>query len=122
MAAAGGVNQPGPITGYLPVNGLEMYYEIHGEGSPLVLLHGTMGTIDSCFADLLPALGAARQVIAVELQGHGHTADIPRPLSYQQMADDTAAVLWALGVDMADTVGELDGPRKARFGRERRYP
>jgi len=105
MAAAGGVNQPGPITGYQPVNGLEMYYEIHGEGFPLVLLHGTMGTIDSCFAGLLPALAAARQVIAVELQGHGHTADIPRPLSYQQMADDTAAALRALDVDTADAVG-----------------
>src|SRR5262252_1279591 len=105
MAAAGGVKKPDPITGYLPVHGLEMYYEIHGEGSPLVLLHGSMGTIDSCFAGLLPALAAARQVIAVELQGHGHTADIPRPLSYQQMADDTAAVLRALGVDTADAAG-----------------
>jgi pimeloyl-ACP methyl ester carboxylesterase len=105
MAAASGVKRPGSIAGYLPVNGLEMYYEIHGEGSPLVLLHGAMGTIDSCFANLLPALAAARQVIAVELQGHGHTADISRPLSYQQMADDTAAVLRALGVDTADAVG-----------------
>jgi len=60
-----------------------MYDEIHGEGSPLVLLHGSTGTIDSCFAGLLPALATARQVIAMELQGHGHTADIPRPLSYQ---------------------------------------
>jgi len=87
------------------MNGLDMYYEIHGGGSPLVLLHGAMGTIDSCFAGLLPALAAARQVIAVELQGHGHTADLDRPLSYQQMADDTAALLRALGIEAADFAG-----------------
>src|SRR6266704_7043997 len=83
---------------YVRVNGLDVYCEIHGSGFPLVLLHGAMGTIDSCFAGLLPALAAARQVIAVELQGHGHTADLDRPLSYQQMADDTAALLRALGI------------------------
>jgi pimeloyl-ACP methyl ester carboxylesterase len=64
-----------------------------------------MGTIDSCFANLLPALAATRQVVAVELQGHGHTADVDRPLSYQQMAADAAAVLEALGIGMADLVG-----------------
>jgi len=89
----------------VPVNGLDVYYEIHGDGSPLALLHGGMGTIDSCFANLLPALAAARRVIAVELQGHGHTADADRPLSYQQLADDTAAVLDAPGIGMADLVG-----------------
>lgn len=91
--------------GYAPVNGLDMYYEIHGDGSPLVLLHGTMGTIDSCFARLLPALATARQIIAIELQGHGHTADVGRPLSYQRMADDTAALLRELGIETADVVG-----------------
>jgi len=89
----------------VPVNGLDMYYEIHGDGSPLALLHGAMGTIDSCFANLLPALAAARQVIAIELQGHGHTADVDRPLSYRQMADDTAALLEALGIGTADFFG-----------------
>jgi pimeloyl-ACP methyl ester carboxylesterase len=92
-------------SGYLPVNGLNMYYEIHGRGSPLALLHGAMGTIDSCFANLLPALAVARQVVAIELQGHGHTADIDRPLSYPQLAADTAALLDALGIGTADLVG-----------------
>lgn len=97
--------RPGATNGYVPVNGLDMYYEIHGAGSPLALLHGAMGTIDSCFAKLLPALAATRKVIAVELQGHGHTADVDRPLSYQQMAADTAALLKALGIGMVDLVG-----------------
>jgi pimeloyl-ACP methyl ester carboxylesterase len=109
LGAANPVRRPGTTTGYLPVNGLNMYYEIHGEGYPLVLLHGAMGTIVSCFADLLPALAATRQVIAVELQGHGHTADIDRPLSYQQMAEDTAALMRALDIETADFVGYSNG-------------
>jgi pimeloyl-ACP methyl ester carboxylesterase len=96
---------PDATSGYVPVNGLDMYYEIHGEGSPLALFHGAMGTIDSCFANLLPALAATRQVVAIELQGHGHTSDIDQPLSYRQMAADAAALLEALGIEMADLVG-----------------
>jgi pimeloyl-ACP methyl ester carboxylesterase len=96
---------PAATSGYVPVNGLKMYYEIHGHGSPLALFHGAMGTIDSCFADLLPALAAARQVVAVELQGHGHTPDLDRPLSYRQMAADAAGLLDALGIGIADLVG-----------------
>jgi pimeloyl-ACP methyl ester carboxylesterase len=98
-------HKPGTTSGYMPVNGLNMYYEIHGDGSPLALFHGAMGTIDSCFANLLPALAATRQVVAIELQGHGHTADIDRPLSYRQMAADAAVLLQALGIGMADLVG-----------------
>jgi pimeloyl-ACP methyl ester carboxylesterase len=98
-------HRPGARSGYVPVNGLDMYYEIHGDGSPLALFHGAMGTIDSCFTDLLPALAAARQVVAIELQGHGHTADIDRPLSYRQMAADAAALLEALDIEKADLVG-----------------
>ena len=93
-----------PRTGYAPVNGLEMYYEIHGEGAPLLLLHGAYMTIDLMDA-ILPGLAASRQVIAVEQQGHGHTADIDRPITYEQMADDSAALLDHLGVERADVVG-----------------
>jgi pimeloyl-ACP methyl ester carboxylesterase len=66
--------------GYAPVNGLEMYYEIHGEGRPLVVLHGAYMTIDA-MGEVLPALARTRQVIAAELQGHGRTADVDRPLT-----------------------------------------
>jgi pimeloyl-ACP methyl ester carboxylesterase len=90
--------------GYAPVNGLNMYYEIHGTGRPLVLLHGAYMTIDM-FGELLPTLAETRRVIAVELQGHGHTADVDRPLSYEQMADDVAALLRHLEIEEADTFG-----------------
>jgi pimeloyl-ACP methyl ester carboxylesterase len=90
---------------YASVNGLEMYYEIHGSGPPLVLLHGAFSAIGTSFGELLPALAETRQVIAFELQGHGRTADIDRPLSIEQMADDTAAALRNLGIAQADIFG-----------------
>jgi pimeloyl-ACP methyl ester carboxylesterase len=90
---------------YASVNGLEMYYEIHGSGPPLVLLHGAFSAIGTSFGELLPALAETRQVIAFELQGHGRTADIDRPLSIEQMADDTAAALRHLGIAKADIFG-----------------
>ena len=93
------------IGSYASVNGLELYYELHGEGRPMVLLHGALGTIESCFAALLPALAATRRVIAVELQGHGHTADIDRPLSYEHMAEDVYSLIGELGVGPVDLVG-----------------
>jgi pimeloyl-ACP methyl ester carboxylesterase len=99
------VRRPEVTSGYVPVNGLDMYYELRGEGAPLVLLHGAMGTIESCFARLLPGLAATRKVIAAEFQGHGHTADIDRPLSIRQLAEDTAVLLRALEVERADLVG-----------------
>src|ERR687893_647430 len=80
---------------YAEVNGLNMYYEIHGAGEPLVVLHGAYMTIDA-MGEVVPSLAETRQVIAFELQGHGHTADIDRPLSYEQMADDTAALQVAI--------------------------
>ena len=89
---------------YASVNGLEMYYEIHGTGEPLVLLHGAYMTIDA-MGEVVPSLAKTRRVIAVELQGHGRTADIDRPLSYEQMADDTAALLRRIGIEEADIFG-----------------
>jgi pimeloyl-ACP methyl ester carboxylesterase len=92
-------------TGYAPVNGLNMYYEIHGAGGvPLLMLHGSMGSLDM-FRGMLPALARTRQVIAVDQQAHGRTADIERPLRYDQMAADTAAFLRYLGVERADVFG-----------------
>ncbi len=87
------------------VNGLDMYHEVHGTGRPLVLLHGAMSTIETSFRRTLPALAETRQVIAIEQQAHGRTADIDRPLTYGQMADDTAAVLRELDIEMADFFG-----------------
>jgi pimeloyl-ACP methyl ester carboxylesterase len=92
-------------TGYASVNGLQMYYEIHGTGQPLVLLHGAFSAIGTSFDALLPSLAKTRQVIAFEMQAHGRTADIDRPLSIEQMADDTAAALRQLGIDQADIFG-----------------
>ena len=89
---------------YAEVNGFEMYYEIHGTGEPLVALHGAYMTIGT-MGPAVPALAQTRQVIAVELQGHGHTADIERPLSYEQTADDVAALLRHLGIGEADVFG-----------------
>lgn len=90
---------------YAEVNGLRMYYEVHGSGRPIVLLHGAFCTIESCFGRLIEQLAARRQVIAVELQGHGHTADIDRPLSTVSMADDVAALLDRLRIESADVYG-----------------
>ncbi len=89
---------------YAEVNGLNIYYEIHGSGQPLVVLHGAYMTIDA-MGEVVPELAKTRQVIAVELQGHGRTADIDRPLSYEQMADDTAALLRHVGTEQADVFG-----------------
>ena len=89
---------------YAEVNGLKMYYEIHGQGGPLVLLHGAFGTADG-WETVLPTLAQSHQVIAIELQGHGHTGDVDRPLSFEQMADDTAALLRHLQIAEADVFG-----------------
>ena len=91
--------------GYAPVNGLQMYYEVHGTGRPLVLLHGGLQTIDLSFGDLWPELAASRQVIATELQGHGRTADIDRDIDLPNLAGDVAGLLDHLGIDRADVFG-----------------
>lgn len=98
---------------YAAVNGLQMYYEIHGTGRPLVLLHGAFG-----MATVFPTLAKDRQVIAIELQGHGHTADIDRPLTMEQMADDTAALLKQLKIDQADFFGYSLGGQCGVGGRD----
>lgn len=91
--------------GYAAVNGLRMYYEVHGEGRPLVLLHGGLLTIDLSFGQVWPELAADRQVIAAELQGHGRTADIDRDMNLRYLAGDVAGLLDHLGVDRADVLG-----------------
>jgi pimeloyl-ACP methyl ester carboxylesterase len=90
---------------YAPVNGLQLYYEIHSLGRPLVLLHGGLLTIDLSFGPLLEPLAAGRQVIAVELQGHGHTADTGRPMTIEALAGDVVALLDHLGTAEADLFG-----------------
>jgi pimeloyl-ACP methyl ester carboxylesterase len=95
-----------PQTGYAPVNGLDMYYEIHGEGGvPLVVIHGAFGNTGLFGGELVPALAESRQVIVMDQQAHGRTADIDRPLSVVQMADDTAALIDYLGLEQIDVFG-----------------
>lgn len=90
--------------GYAPVNGLQLYYEVYGQGKPLILLHGGLGAIE-LFHPIMKDLAAGRQVIAVDLQAHGRTADINRPLSYEAMADDIAGLLKYLQISTADLMG-----------------
>ena len=87
-----------------PVNGLRMYYEVHGSGEPLVLMHGGLGSTEMMGA-LIPALGRTRQVVAVDLQAHGRTADVDRPLRYETMADDIAGLIAHIGAGKADVMG-----------------
>jgi pimeloyl-ACP methyl ester carboxylesterase len=89
---------------YAQVNGLKMYYEVHGEGEPLILLHGGIGAIEM-FGEVLPLLAADHKVIAADLQAHGRTADIDRPMSLEAMADDVAALIRHLGFDKVDIMG-----------------
>ena len=89
---------------YARVNGLDLYYELDGSGQPLVVLPGSFWTIEA-MGELVPQLAATRRVIAVELQGHGHTADIERPLSFESLADDIAALIRHLGLAQADLFG-----------------
>jgi pimeloyl-ACP methyl ester carboxylesterase len=96
-----------PTTGYAPVNGLKMYYEVHGSssGPPLVLLHGSFMTISTNWTEWIGELSKTRKVIAVEMQGHGRTADIDRDFSYENLADDIAAMLDHLQIKQADVLG-----------------
>ena len=96
-------------TGYADVNGLHLYYELHGAGTPLVLVHGGLLTIDINFAELIPTLAQRHQVIAVELQGHGRTADIQREITPANSAADVVALLDHLGIDRAHVLGHSMG-------------
>ena len=96
--------QQKPISGYAPVNGLKMYYEIHGEGEPVVMLHGAFMSITG-WADWVNELAKSRKVIAVEMQGHGRTADIKRDMTAENLADDVAALLDHLKIPSADLIG-----------------
>ncbi|MGB4849272.1 MAG: alpha/beta hydrolase [Saprospiraceae bacterium] len=96
-------------TGYASVNGLKMYYEIHGTGTPLVLIHGGGSTLQTTFGRVLDDFAKSHKVIAVEMQAHGHTADIDRPLSFQQDADDISELLKHLNIDKANIFGFSNG-------------
>ena len=89
---------------YADVNGLHMYYEVHGTGDPIVLLHGAFSTADA-WGPITTSIAKTRQVIVVELEGHGHTKDLDRPLSVDQMSDDVAAMIKQLGLGKVDVLG-----------------
>lgn len=108
-------DQPGTdsITGYASINGIKMYYEIHGEGTPLVLIHGGGSTIQTSFGSILPLLAKHYKLIAVELQAHGHTSDRNAPESFEQDADDVAALLKHLSINNAHIMGFSNGGNTA---------
>ena len=105
LAVTAASAQQKPTTGYAPVNGLNMYYEVHGSGEPVVLLHGAFMTITSNWDGWIGELSKTRKVIAVEMQGHGRTADVPREITYENLADDVAALLKYLEIPRADLIG-----------------
>jgi pimeloyl-ACP methyl ester carboxylesterase len=97
--------QETPTMGYAPLDGLKMYYEIHGVGDPVVLLHGSFMTITNNWTGWIGELSKTRKVIAIEMQGHGRTADIDREFNYEHLADDVAALLDYLTIPSADLIG-----------------
>lgn len=106
LITSGVLAQQKPVaSGLAPVNGVQMYYEIHGEGKPLVLLHGAFMTINLNWSSLIPLLSKNHKVIAVEFQGHGHTPDNSREFSFENLSDDVAALLQFLKIEKADIVG-----------------
>jgi pimeloyl-ACP methyl ester carboxylesterase len=92
-------------SGYAPVNGIKVYYEVYGEGRPIVLLHGAFMTIAANWGQLIPELSKTRKVIAIELQGHGHTPFSDRKLDFATLASDVEGVMNYLKVDSADVAG-----------------
>lgn len=100
-------------TAYASVNGINMYYEIHGSGQPLVLIHGGGSTIKTAFSAVLPTFAKTHKIIAVELQAHGHTSDRDAPESFEQDADDVAELLRQLNIAGADILGFSNGGNTA---------
>ena len=92
-------------SGYVPVNGIKVYYEVYGEGRPIVLLHGAFYTIEMNWGQLIPELSKTRKVIAIELQGHGHTPFSDRKLDFATLASDVEGVMNYLKIDSADVAG-----------------
>ena len=106
LAAAGTNAQQKPASsGYAPVNGIKVYYEVYGKGKPIVLLHGAFYTIGMNWSELIPGLSATRKVIAIEMQGHGHTPYSDRKLDITTLAADVAGVMDYLTIDSADIAG-----------------
>jgi len=104
---------PDHVSGYAPVNGLKMYYEIHGQGTPLVLIHGGGSTIQSTFIKMLPVLAMHYKVIAVELQAHGRTSDRDSAETFAQDANDVAGLLEYLHINKAHLLGFSNGGQTA---------
>src|SRR5262245_59647194 len=103
-------------SGHVPANGIRYYYEVHGQGEPLLLLHGGLGSIDM-FGPVLPALAASRQVVAVDMPGHGRTELGDRTIDIPAMADDVAAVVKSLGYGPIDVLGySMGGAVAFRLG------
>ncbi|HEX6847749.1 MAG TPA: alpha/beta hydrolase [Chitinophagaceae bacterium] len=113
MQEVSGIKQIKKDSGYAPINGLKMYYEIHGEGLPLVLIHGGGSTIQTSFGRILPLLARHYKIIAVELQAHGHTSDRDSAESFEQDADDVAGLLHHLKINKAHFLGFSNGGNTA---------
>jgi pimeloyl-ACP methyl ester carboxylesterase len=99
------VPSPGPVEAYASVNGMKMYYLSAGQGEPVILLHGAFSTVAKDFGALIPVLARTHRVIAIELQGHGHTNDIDRPITYEAMAGDVLELMRQLKIAKADFLG-----------------
>ena len=120
MTANGWTSDTAGIGQYAEVNGINLYVETHGAGRPMILLHGGLGS-GEMFGPILPTLAERHQVVAVDLQGHGRTADIDRPIAIPLMADDIGALIDHLGLDRPDVVGYSLGGGVA-FHTASRYP
>lgn len=92
-------------SGYVQVNGLDMYYEVHGQGKPLVMIHGSFMNIPLTWSELIPLLSQDHMLVLAEMQGHGRTKDIPRAMDYAHMADDVSGLLEHLDLEQADVLG-----------------